>query len=53
MFNLLDPSQQGEIRIETENRLPDFWKENLIREELKVKLQKCSRLSWKKRGEKL
>jgi len=27
MFNLLDPSQQEEIRIETENLLPDFWKE--------------------------
>jgi hypothetical protein len=27
IYNSLDPSQQEEIRIETENRLPDFWKE--------------------------
>ncbi|MBE3128660.1 MAG: hypothetical protein IMZ60_03160 [Actinobacteria bacterium] len=25
----LEPSQQEEIRIETENRLPEFWKEKL------------------------
>ena len=29
IYNLLDPSQQEEIRKETENRLPDFWKEKL------------------------
>jgi len=29
IYNSLDPSQQEEIRIETENRLPDFWKEKL------------------------
>ena len=28
-YNSLDPSQQGEIRIEIENRLPEFWKEKL------------------------
>jgi len=27
--NSLDPSQQEERRIETENRLPEFWKEKL------------------------
>jgi len=27
IYNSLDPSRQEEIRIETENRLPDFWKE--------------------------
>jgi len=27
--NSLNPSQQEEIKIETENRLPDFWKEKL------------------------
>jgi len=29
IYNSLDSSQQEEIRIETENRLPDFWKEKL------------------------
>jgi len=29
LYNSLDPSQQEEIKIETENRLPDFWKEKL------------------------
>jgi hypothetical protein len=28
-YNSLDPSQQEEIKIETENRLPEFWKEKL------------------------
>ena len=27
IYNSLDPSQQEEIKIETENGLPDFWKE--------------------------
>jgi len=31
IYNSLAPSQQEEIRIETENRLPDFWKEKLIK----------------------
>jgi hypothetical protein len=26
IYNSLDPLQQEEIRIETKNRLPDFWK---------------------------
>lgn len=29
IYNSLDSSQQEEIRKETENRLPDFWKEKL------------------------
>ena len=29
IYNSLDSLQQEEIRIETENRLPDFWKEKL------------------------
>jgi len=29
IYNSLAPSQQKEIRKETENRLPDFWKEKL------------------------
>jgi len=29
IYNSLEPSQQEKIRIETENRLPDFWKEKL------------------------
>ena len=28
-YNSLDSLQQEEIRIETEKRLPDFWKEKL------------------------
>lgn len=34
-YNSLDPLQQEEIRIETENRLPDFWKEKLNRGRVK------------------
>jgi ATPase subunit of ABC transporter with duplicated ATPase domains len=40
IYNSLDPSQQEEIRIETENRLPDFWKVQLNKEKIKEKLQK-------------
>jgi len=29
IYNSLDPLEQEEIRIETENRLPEFWKEKL------------------------
>ena len=29
IYNSLDPLQQEEIRIETEKRLPEFWKEKL------------------------
>jgi len=28
-YNSLEPSQQEEIRTETENRIPEFWKEKL------------------------
>jgi len=37
IYNTLDPLQQEEIRIETENRLPDFWKENFNKERVKGK----------------
>jgi len=39
IYNSLDPSQQEEIKIETENRLPEFWKEKLNKE--KVNLSAC------------
>ena len=29
IYNSLKPPQQEEIRIETENRIPEFWKEKL------------------------
>ncbi|MBA7553864.1 hypothetical protein ES705_46468 [subsurface metagenome] len=32
--------QQEEIRIETENRLPEFWKEKFNRERIKGKTSK-------------
>ena len=35
IYNSLDPSQQEKIRIETENRLPDFWKEKLDKGRIK------------------
>lgn len=31
IYNSLTPSRQEEIRIETENRLPEFWKEKFIK----------------------
>ncbi len=40
IYNSLDPSQQEEIRIETENRLPDFWKVQLNKERIKGKPSK-------------
>ena len=35
IYNSLDPSQQEEIRKETENRLPEFWKEKLNKARVK------------------
>ncbi|RLC36207.1 MAG: hypothetical protein DRH33_07355 [Candidatus Nealsonbacteria bacterium] len=35
IYNSLDPSQKEEIRIETEKRLPDFWKEKLNKARVK------------------
>ena len=35
IYNSLKPSQQEEIRIETEKRLPDFWKEKLNKARVK------------------
>ena len=40
IYNSLDHLQQEEIRIETENRLPDFWKKNLNKERVKGKTSK-------------
>jgi len=35
IYNSLNPSQQEEIKKETENRLPDFWKEKLNKAKVK------------------
>jgi len=40
IYNSIDPSQQEEIRIETENRLPDFWKVQFNKERVKGKTSK-------------
>jgi len=40
IYNSLDPLQQEEIRIEIENRLPDFWKVQLNKERIKGKTSK-------------
>ena len=40
IYNSLDPLQQKEIRKETENRLPDFWKVQLNKERIKGKTSK-------------
>ena len=40
IYNSLDPSQQEEIKKETENRLLDFWKVQLNKEKIKGKTSK-------------
>jgi hypothetical protein len=40
IYHSLDPLLQEEIRIETENRLPDFWKVQLNKEKIKGKTSK-------------
>jgi len=35
IYNSLNPTQQEEIKTETENRLPDFWKEKLNKRRVK------------------
>ena len=40
IYNSLDPSQQEEIRIEAENKLPDFWKVQLNKGRVKSKTSK-------------
>ena len=45
IYHSLNPSQQEEIRIETENRCRIFGKKSSIREDLKEQLQNCLRLS--------
>jgi len=40
IYNSLEPSQQEEIRIETENRIPEFWKEKLNKARVKGETSK-------------
>jgi len=40
IYNSVDPSQREEIRIEAENRLPEFWKEKLNRGRAKGEISK-------------
>ena len=40
IYNSLDPLQQEEVKIETENRLPEFWKVQLNKEKIKGKTSK-------------
>ena len=40
IYNSLTPSQQEEIRTETENRIPEFWKEKLNKVRAKGKTSK-------------
>ena len=40
IYNSLDPLHQEEIKTETENRLPDFWKVQLNKEKIKGKTSK-------------
>ncbi len=40
IYNSLDPSQQKEIRVEVENRLPEFWKVQLNKERIKGETSK-------------
>ena len=40
IYYSLDSSQQEEIRMETENRLPEFWKEKINRGRVKGKTSK-------------
>jgi len=40
IYNSLNSSQQEEIKTETENRLPDFWKVQLNKERIKGKTSK-------------
>ena len=40
IYNSLNPTQQEEIRIETEKRLPDFWKEKLNKARVKGETSK-------------
>ncbi len=40
IYNSLDPSQQEEVRVETENRLPELWKEKLNKVRIKGETSK-------------
>lgn len=48
-YNLLDPSKQEEVRIETENRLPDFWKEKLNKVKVKGTASKFLEVVWEEK----
>jgi len=50
IYNLLDPSQQEEIKIETENRLPDFWKEKLNKVRVKGTTSKLLEAALEEKG---
>ncbi|MBA7490840.1 hypothetical protein ES702_01383 [subsurface metagenome] len=45
IYNSLDPLQQEKIIQEAENRLPDFWKEQLNKERIKGEPSKLARIA--------
>ena len=42
IYNSLNPLKQEEIRKETENRLPDFWKVQLNKERINLSAPACA-----------
>jgi len=45
VYNSLDPLQQEKIKQEAENRLPDFWKEQLNKERIKGETSRLARIA--------
>jgi hypothetical protein len=45
IYNSLDPLQQEKIMQEAENKLPDFWKEQLNKERIKGETSKLARIA--------
>jgi hypothetical protein len=45
IYNSLDPLQQEKIMQEAENKLPDFWKEQLNKERIKGEASKLARIA--------
>jgi flagellar biosynthesis GTPase FlhF len=45
IYNSLDPLQQEKIKQEAENRLPDFWKEQLNKERIKGETSRLARIA--------
>ena len=45
IYNSLDPLQQEKIKQEAENRLPDFWKEQLSKERIKGETSRLARIA--------